>query len=397
MSNGATRGLSAGRCALGALLAALLGAPDAARADAANGQPANPSINGGTDAGAARVTLGAGPSQALHDLLSGAAPLPGLVVQGPLLIPVSPVGNYLPTLAGLNVRSTTTRPDIREFAGVFGLVSNTGAGYAGPNVNDKVALYAGAEGFAGTANLWGMNISVARQPGSGNYFVQGLEVDVSEANADTWGTQWPSTGVNVTSGSTYPIAYGFTVGSTAEANAPHVAFYSGRSSLADFYSQSSSTDVMLVGGTHSHGINVVNANLSQAMIMKPDQWLTWFDTSHGGHVYLFGHRAADDRTVLLRDDIEVFGVDNAGHLSVPAVNTGSVSAAGAVSAASVSASGWIDLPRTDHAHMPPCVPGREVFVTDGRDPGEAAGAGKGTRAYCKTTGVWYANGAPLAY
>ncbi|GBR03061.1 hypothetical protein [Gluconobacter cerinus] len=44
-----------------------------------------------------------------------------------------------------------------------------------------------------------------------------------------------------------------------------------------------------------------------------------------------------------------------------------------------------------------CVPASSVFVTDGRNIGEAAGAGTGVIAYCTMQKHWFANGAPLTY
>jgi len=42
-----------------------------------------------------------------------------------------------------------------------------------------------------------------------------------------------------------------------------------------------------------------------------------------------------------------------------------------------------------------CTVGAQLFVTDGRNSGEAAGAGSGTEAYCTNKQVWYANGSPV--
>ncbi|MBS0993843.1 hypothetical protein JK207_02545 [Gluconobacter cerinus] len=44
-----------------------------------------------------------------------------------------------------------------------------------------------------------------------------------------------------------------------------------------------------------------------------------------------------------------------------------------------------------------CVPASSVFVTDGRNTGEAAGAGTGVIAYCTMQKRWFANGAPLTH
>jgi len=42
-----------------------------------------------------------------------------------------------------------------------------------------------------------------------------------------------------------------------------------------------------------------------------------------------------------------------------------------------------------------CTVGTQVFVTDGRNTGEAAGAGSGVEAYCTNNQKWFANGSPV--
>jgi hypothetical protein len=59
----------------------------------------------------------------------------------------------------------------------------------------------------------------------------------------------------------------------------------------------------------------------------------------------------------------------------------------------------VDLPTTTIASLPTsgCVMGSARFVLDGRNTGEATGAGTGAIAYCNTAHVWLVNGAPAAH
>ncbi len=107
-------------------------------------------------------------------------------------ISTSPTGNptggsLLATLSAIDVQTTTASTTNREFLVNIGLTSNLGAGVANSN-GDKVALYVGAAGTAGTGDLWAINPLLDQAAGSGNYNAQVIEVDMNNFNADRGGT-----------------------------------------------------------------------------------------------------------------------------------------------------------------------------------------------------------------
>jgi hypothetical protein len=83
-----------------------------------------------------------------------------------------PVGNAALTYASLSVVGTTGQDDEREFLVSLGLVSQKGNQSRPTPYHDKVTLYAGIEGHAGTGDIWAINPLVTQMPSSGDYNAQ---------------------------------------------------------------------------------------------------------------------------------------------------------------------------------------------------------------------------------
>ena len=96
---------------------------------------------------------------------------------------VYPTGNAAGTLAALSVQGVTVADDEREFLMNLGLLSNRGNHSRPTPYHDKVTLYAGIVGEAGTGDIWAINPLVTQSPGSGDYNAQGIELDFNNANA----------------------------------------------------------------------------------------------------------------------------------------------------------------------------------------------------------------------
>ena len=83
-------------------------------------------------------------------------------------------------------------------------------------------------------------------------------------------------------------------------------------------------------------------------------------------------------------------------------STGNATVDGSLKTQNFSASGLMILPNFSYSQLSNvagCTSGRqgwEIFVVDGRDVGEAAGAGKGVIATCNTNNQWKANGAVVS-
>jgi hypothetical protein len=119
---------------------------------------------------------------------------------------VVPTGN--PTLAtthGLNVQGTAVYNDRREFLGCFGLTSSVGDVVAHPStVNDKVALYAGMEGNAGSGDCWSINSVMNVMAGGNNIAAQGYELDFNNLSNDkSQDLNHPAYGLAITTASQF--------------------------------------------------------------------------------------------------------------------------------------------------------------------------------------------------
>jgi hypothetical protein len=130
-------------------------------------------------------------------------------------LPTSPTGNptggaLLNTYSTVTVQGVTQNAGNREFLVNLGLVSNTGAGVANNNM-DKVALYVGAVGTAGTGDLWAFNPLLSQNIGSGTYNAQVIEVDENNYNTDKGGLDGP-TGYPTT------VANGISISGASDSN-----------------------------------------------------------------------------------------------------------------------------------------------------------------------------------
>jgi hypothetical protein len=228
-----------------------------------------------------------------------------------LNISISPTANetggtLLPTYSALVVQATTSNANNREFAGHFGLTSNLGAGV--PNNNeDKVALYAGITGNAGTGDIWSFNTVATLMPGSGDYSCQGYELDFNNYSKDIGSAE----GIP---GLAAPFAFGLTItgGSTFKSTAALVVacaiplfdqWYRGvvvangveQEAYADY---SNATYSYCDRGSHSYGIDLYLGTYSQSAIRL-----------NTGHTIKW-------RNSLLTTDLLIFQVDNLDVLNI---------------------------------------------------------------------------------
>jgi hypothetical protein len=105
----------------------------------------------------------------------------------PLNLDTLPTGNACPgaciTSTAFSVQGSTSHDDKREFLVSLGLTSNRGAKSRPTPYHDKVTLYSGIVGEAGTGDIWAFNPLVTQLPGSGDYNAQGIELDYNNLNA----------------------------------------------------------------------------------------------------------------------------------------------------------------------------------------------------------------------
>jgi hypothetical protein len=174
--------------------------------------------------------------------------------------------------ASLSVRGTTVSEDKSEMLGVFDLTSQTGitqVGVPGSIAANKVALYAGIEGLAGTGNIWAFNtVNVMREGSGTDYYAQGYELDFvnlvahrgeadGEAGTDT---SVPfSIGLNITSTSTLNFRNTAAImvfgGGTGLWNRG-ICFRPGSVTQAAFQDLSNSATSIDIIGSHTMGIRV---------------------------------------------------------------------------------------------------------------------------------------------
>ena len=112
--------------------------------------------------------------------------LDSISVAGDQSLAVAPTGNPATTFASLNCQATAVKSDAREFLTNIGFSSAIGAGNP-PDAADKVALYAGMMGNAGTADIWAINTELVLSAASGSYNATGYELDLNNLNADRGG------------------------------------------------------------------------------------------------------------------------------------------------------------------------------------------------------------------
>lgn len=130
-------------------------------------------------------------------------------------IATSPTGNptgglILSTYSTVVSQGITANSGNREFLANFGLTSNTGSGASNGN-GDKVTLYAGAVGQAGTGDLWAFNPLLTMSAGSGTYNAQTIEVDFNPLSVNMGGTDGSA-------GMPSKVANGISISGASDAN-----------------------------------------------------------------------------------------------------------------------------------------------------------------------------------
>jgi hypothetical protein len=76
----------------------------------------------------------------------------------------APTGNTPLTSTAFSVQGVTAQADQREYLVSLGLTSNTGAKSRPSPYHDKVTLYAGIVGEAGTGDIWAFNPLLTQSP-----------------------------------------------------------------------------------------------------------------------------------------------------------------------------------------------------------------------------------------
>ena len=122
----------------------------------------------------------------------------------PLGLNTNPTGNAPLTSTAFSVQGTTSHADKREYLVSLGLTSNQGSKSRPSPYHDKVTLYAGIVGQAGTGDIWAFNPLLTQASGSGDYNAQGIELDFNNNNAHRGDA-------DAGSGLAPPVSYGLSV------------------------------------------------------------------------------------------------------------------------------------------------------------------------------------------
>ena len=168
-------------------------------------------------------------------------------------ITVSPTGNTITTLTSLNVQANAASATTREILVCIGFTSAIGHGTS----NDKVALYVGAVGNSGTCDLWSINSLIAASAASGNYTIQGYELDVNNLNVDAaFGNSFQAFGMDISGASTQKCTAAMLISGPAAPNW-HVGILVANTSISDYLIQDTCNETTVVGvfGTHSYGFD----------------------------------------------------------------------------------------------------------------------------------------------
>jgi len=169
-------------------------------------------------------------------------------------ISVAPTGNpSLATLTSLNVQAAAASTSQREFLVCIGLTSNLGSGTA----FDKVALYAGAVGSAGTANLWAINTVATANSTSGNYVLQGYECDINNLNVDApLGANFQAFGISITGAGSQKSTSALLLSGPSAPNFHH-GILAANFAVSDtlILDQCNETTVMNIEGIHTYGLD----------------------------------------------------------------------------------------------------------------------------------------------
>lgn len=218
-----------------------------------------------------------------------------LTANGGLTIPrnpsvsTSPIGNptggsILTTFSSLVAEVATVNTSNREFAVNIGLTSSLGTGVANNN-GDKVALYVGATGNAGTGDLWAFNPLLAQEPGSGTYNAQVIEVDLNNFNADRAGTDGSgglpakvANGVSISGTNTggFRNTSGLAIDSFGNPPSNNQPLFSRGLTLSGYYTFSAVCDYSIspqsyeMWGVYTNGLNAAFGSFSGSLIIGPN-------------------------------------------------------------------------------------------------------------------------------
>lgn len=204
---------------------------------------------------------------------------------------IVPTGNALTTLSSLSAQGKTISSLAREYLVAFGLTSDKGAPFIGANNNgDKVALYVGAVGEAGTGNLWAFNPLLTLSAGSGpTYAAQVVEVDINNFDGDRPVGGPGAIGVSLDAGGSYLSTAAVSIGGTqpggwhvgviTNEGVSDVAFFDGSNATVSFeiggahtyaiVDNSASAISLSVNGVHVEGINLLGGTFSGDAILSP--------------------------------------------------------------------------------------------------------------------------------
>lgn len=223
------------------------------------------SILSGVSSGMRSVTTAATPLLAWNVLSAS-----GILSNNPSIV-FSPTANAPSTLGSLVVQVTTAATVTRQFAGHFGLTSNSGVG---SSTADKVALYAATDGFAGSSNIWAGNTVTSMEAGfPATSAAQGIEIDFNNmAGARGTGVgvagliaQPLTSGLSISGASSYTSATGLFIGGTAGQWARGISIISCTtlSAISDY--SSSTTGIEMVASHAGYGIDMNGSALGGAM------------------------------------------------------------------------------------------------------------------------------------
>ncbi len=204
------------------------------------------------------VVYSASLGTALNSLTAG-----GIVSNTPS-VSFAPQGNPASTRGSLVVQATTGWSAGREFLGAFNLYSNAGSGWtSGAGTADKVALYAGIEGVAGSSDIWSINCLTSMDSSfPATSFALGFELDFNNFAQDRGAAVgWQgfagatSTGMLVTGASTHWNTSGISVegdnGIQWERGVSVI-----NAGQASFFDWSTATAGFVSYGTHTYGIDL---------------------------------------------------------------------------------------------------------------------------------------------
>lgn len=227
----------------------------------------------------------------------------GLEVLGLQNILVNPVGNSAINVYTSNsVNGTTQSNTNTEFLSYIGFISNKGDGVGSPGGN-KVTLYTGIEGQAGSGWIWSQNPLTYLAPGFNNgAYVSEMDLQNHARHYDTglsapaaWvaNLSYGSTGfgyrgngyllLSGTSGTAY-THYGIVI--TNDAIKPDTGY--------TFWDNANAFTSYRISGTHTYGIDTFPANLTKSFRIGPNQGIYARNSTDTNDIELIGVDGTDN-------------------------------------------------------------------------------------------------------